>query len=164
MAQRVTVRERIDPAITASLFANYRSSADAVMELVDNAIDSRLAGKPPEVFIQVHPSHFVIETRGGEGMGPAELERNYLRWGGSPQRGRKLLGQYGQGGKAAIGHLGRSFAVEASRPGDAEAWRFEDGDYRDRSRLKTYELKVVPKRTRSRLAMSAFGSKASTSA
>jgi hypothetical protein len=37
MAQRVTVRERIDPAITASLFANYRSSADAVMELVDNA-------------------------------------------------------------------------------------------------------------------------------
>jgi len=147
MAQRVTVRERIDPAITASLFANYRSSADAVMELVDNAIDSRLAGTPLEVFIQVHPSHFVVETRGGEGMGPAELERNYLRWGGSPKRGRKLLGQYGQGGKAAIGHLGRSFAVEASRPGDAEAWRFEDGDYRDRSRLKTYELKVVPKRT-----------------
>src|SRR3989442_7437098 len=147
MAQRVTVRERIDPAITASLFANYRSSADAVMELVDNAIDSRLAGTPLEVFIQVHPSHFVIEARGGEGMGPAELERNYLRWGGSPKRGRKLLGQYGQGGKAAIGHLGRSFAVEASRPGDAEAWRFEDADYRDRSRLKTYELKVVPKRT-----------------
>ena len=80
MAQRVTVRERIDPAITASLFANYRSSADAVMELVDNAIDSRLAGTPLEVFIQVHPSHFVIEARGGEGMGPAELERNYLRW------------------------------------------------------------------------------------
>jgi hypothetical protein len=146
MAQRVTVRERIDPAITASLFANYRSSADAVMELVDNAIDSRIAGTPLEVFLQVHPSYFVIETRGGEGMGPIELERNYLRWGGSPKRGRKLLGQYGQGGKAAIGHLGRSFAVEASRPGDAEAWRFADPDYRDRSKLKTYELKVVPKR------------------
>src|SRR5437879_2755722 len=146
MAQRVTVRERIDPAITASLFANYRSSADAVTELVDNAIDSRLAGTPLEVFLQVHPSYFVIETRGGEGMGPAELERNYLRWGGSPKRGRKLLGQYGQGGKAAIGHLGRSFAVESSRPGDADVWRFADTDYRDRSKLKTYELKVVPKR------------------
>jgi hypothetical protein len=36
--------------------------------------------------LQVHPSYFVIETRGGEGMGPAELERNYLRWGGSPKR------------------------------------------------------------------------------
>jgi hypothetical protein len=126
MAQRVTVRERIDPAITASLFANYRSSADAVMELVDNSIDSRIKGSQLEVLLQVHPSYFVIETRGGEGMGPAELERNYLRWGGSPKRGRKLLGQYGQGGKAAIGHLGDSFTVEASRPGDAGAWRFAD--------------------------------------
>jgi hypothetical protein len=49
MALRVTVRKRIDPAITASLFANYRSSADAVMELVDNAIDARLKGSPLEV-------------------------------------------------------------------------------------------------------------------
>ena len=146
MAQRVTVRERIDPAITASLFANYRSSADAVMELVDNSIDSRIKGRQLEVFLQVHPSNFVIETRGGEGMGPADLERNYLRWGGSPKRGRKLLGQYGQGGKAAIGHLGTSFTVEASRPGDGNAWRFADPDYRDRSKLKTYELKTVTKR------------------
>jgi hypothetical protein len=79
-------------------------------------------------------------------MGPSELERNYLRWGGSPKRGRKLLGQYGQGGKAAIGHLGTSFTVEASRPGDESAWRFADPNYRDRSKLKTYELKVVTKR------------------
>src|ERR1700674_5210122 len=81
IAQRVAVRERIDPAITASLFANYRSSADAVMELVDNAIDSRRKDSPLAVLLQVHPSYFVFETRGGEGMGPAELERNYLRWG-----------------------------------------------------------------------------------
>jgi hypothetical protein len=146
MAQRVTVRERIDPALTASLFANYRSAADAVMELVDNAIDSRLKAGALEVLLQVHPTYFVIETRGGEGMGPEELERDYLRWGGSPKRGRKLLGQYGQGGKAAIGHLGRSFTVEASRPGDETAWRFADPDYRDRSKLKTYELKSIPKR------------------
>jgi len=146
MAQRVTVRERIDPAITASLFANYRSSADAVMELVDNAIDSRLKGSALYVLLQVHASYFVIETRGGEGMGPAELERHYLRWGGSPKRGRNLLGQYGQGGKAAIGHLGTSFTVEASLPGDEMAWRFADADYRDRTKLKTYELKTVVKR------------------
>ncbi len=146
MRDRVTVRERIDPAITASLFANYRSSADAVMELVDNAIDSRIKGSPLEVLLMVHPSYLAIECRAGEGMGPVELERNYLRWGGSPKRGRKLLGQYGQGGKAAIGHLGSAFTVEASRPGDVAAWKFVDPDYRDRSRLKTYELKVVPKR------------------
>src|SRR5260370_13277753 len=146
MAQRVTVRERIDPAITASLFANYRSSADAMMAMVDNSVDSRSKGRQLDVLLQVRPSYFVIETRGGEGMGPAELERNYLRWGGSPKRGRKLLGQYGQGGKAAIGHLGTSFTVEASRPDDANAWRFADPDYRDRSKLKTYELKSVTKR------------------
>jgi hypothetical protein len=35
---RITVRERIDPEITATLFANYRSSADALMELVDNEV------------------------------------------------------------------------------------------------------------------------------
>jgi hypothetical protein len=116
------------------------------MELIDNAIDSRIKGSPLEMFLQVYPSYLVIETRGGEGMGPAELERDYLRWGGSPKRGRKLLGQYGQGGKAAVGHLGKSFTVEASRPGDETAWRFADPDYRDRSTLKTYELKVVSKR------------------
>jgi hypothetical protein len=51
MAQRVTVHERIDPALTASLVANYRSAADAVMELVDNAIDSRVKGSALEVLL-----------------------------------------------------------------------------------------------------------------
>src|SRR5579859_2952862 len=144
---KITVRERIAPEITASLFANYRSSADAVMELVDNAVDSRLPKSPLAVEITVHPQSLVVSASGGEGMGIREIERNYLRWGGSPKRGRQLLGQYGQGGKAAIGHLGKRFTVEASRPGDEMAWRFTDEDYRDRSRLKTYELVETPKRT-----------------
>lgn len=144
---KITVRERIAPEITASLFANYRSSADAVMELVDNAVDSRLPKAPLKVEIAVHPQSLVVTAIGGEGMGVREIERHYLRWGGSPKRGRQLLGQYGQGGKAAIGHLGRRFTVEASRPGDQVAWRFTDDDYRDRSRLKTYELVETSKRT-----------------
>ena len=117
------------------------------MELVDNAVDSRLPKSPLAVEIAVHPQSLVVTAIGGEGMGTREIERNYLRWGGSPKRGRQLLGQYGQGGKAAIGHLGRRFTVEASRPGDPVAWRFTDEDYRDRSRLKTYELLETPKRT-----------------
>lgn len=144
----LTVRERIDPGITASLFSNYRSSADAVMELVDNALDSRLPRTPLSIHLSIHPQSIAIHTEGGEGMGPRELESRYLRWGASVKRGRNLLGQYGQGGKAAIGHLGSRFTVEASRPGDEFAWRFHDPDYRDRSRLKTYELETVPKRTR----------------
>lgn len=117
------------------------------MELVDNAVDSRLPKKPLKVEIAIHPQSLLVTASGGEGMGVREIERNYLRWGGSPKRGRQLLGQYGQGGKAAIGHLGRRFSVEASRPDDPVAWRFTDEDYRDRSRLKTYELVESPKRT-----------------
>jgi hypothetical protein len=143
---RITVRERIDPEITATLFANYRSSADALMELIDNALDSRLPGQPMKVEVAVHGDAVTVMSEGGEGMGPKDLERRYLRWGKSTKRGKELLGQYGQGGKAAIGHLGHSFSVESSRPGDAIGWRFTDPNYRDRSRLKTYELQEVSKR------------------
>jgi hypothetical protein len=41
-----------------------------------------------------------------------------------------MLGQYGQGGKAAIGHLGRRFTVEASRPDDDRAWKIADDEQR----------------------------------
>lgn len=147
MSSTIRVQERIAPEITASLFSNYRSSADAVMELVDNSVDSRIPGTPLRVTIVTRPLSLVVETEGGQGMGLKELERNYLRWGGSPKRGRNLIGQYGQGGKAAIGHLGTRFSVEASRPGDAVSWKFTDEDYRDRRRLKTYEVTEVGKRT-----------------
>jgi hypothetical protein len=143
---RITVRERIDPEITATLFANYRSSADALMELVDNALDSRLPGQAMEVDLALHIDSVTVMSEGGEGMGPKDLERRYLRWGKSTKRGKELLGQYGQGGKTAIGHLGRRFSVESSRPGDTVGWRFSDPNYRDRSRLRTYELQEVPKR------------------
>ena len=143
---RITVRERIDPEITATLFANYRSSADALMELVDNALDSRLPRQSMKVELAVHGDALTVMSEGGEGMGPKDLERRYLRWGKSFKRGRELLGQYGQGGKAAIGHLGHRFSVESSRPGNEVGWRFTDPNYRDRSRLKTYEVQEVPKR------------------
>jgi hypothetical protein len=144
--ERITVRERLAPEITASLFANYRSAADAILELVDNAVDSRLPGRPLRVDVVVRAAFVQITTVGGQGMGPREVEANYLRWGASPKRGRSLLGQYGQGGKAAIGHLGQGFTIDASRPGDELAWQFSDTRYRDRSRLKVYELHPIQKR------------------
>ena len=41
MTSRV-VRERIDPRLTAALFSNYRTPLDALLELIDNAVDSRI--------------------------------------------------------------------------------------------------------------------------
>ncbi|MEX1171189.1 MAG: ATP-binding protein, partial [Chloroflexota bacterium] len=139
------VRERIDPRLTASLFANYRSAVDAILELVDNAIDSRVAGQPLRVELTVRPGTITLVVVGGKGMGPAELERDYLRWGGSRKRSGDQIGRYGQGGKAAVGYLGQRFAIIASRPGESRAVGFEDDAYRDRSRLRTYELHDRPK-------------------
>lgn len=143
-ARRV-VRERIDPRLTASLFANYRSASDALLEIVDNAVDSRVEGRPLAVDIVVRPGTIAVTVVGGIGMGPAELERDYLRWGGSRKRAGDRIGRYGQGGKAAIGHLGNRFAIVASRAGDSTATGFEDDNYRDRTKLRTYELIDRPK-------------------
>lgn len=112
MTTRV-VLERIDPRHTASLFANYRSAIDAVLELVDNAADSRVAERTLRVDLVVRPETITMTAIGGTGMGPKELERDYLRWGASRQRAGDRIGRYGQGGKAAIGHLGNRFAVVA---------------------------------------------------
>lgn len=139
MTSRV-VRERIDPRLTASLFANYRSAIDALLELVDNAVDSRVPDRALRVDLVVRPESIVLTAIGGTGMGPTELERDYLRWGASRKRAGDRIGRYGQGGKAAIGHLGNRFAVTASRAGDQRAITFEDPVYRDRTKLRVYEL------------------------
>lgn len=134
------VRERIDPRLTAALFANYRTPVDAVLELVDNAVDSRVDGRPLEVDLAVRTGSLVLTVVGGSGMGPREIEREYLRWGASRKRAGESIGRYGQGGKAAIGHLGTRFEILAGRGGEAAAHGFADDAYRDRSRLRTYEL------------------------
>jgi hypothetical protein len=138
---RRVVRERIDPRLTASLFANYRSAIDAILELVDNGIDSRIDGRPMRIDIAIRPGRVAMTVVGGRGMGPAELERDYLRWGASRKRAGDRIGQYGQGGKAAIGHLGNRFSIVASRAGDPTAVGFDDDAYRDRSKLRTYALR-----------------------
>ncbi len=140
MTTRRVVRERIDPRLTAALFANYRTPVDAVLELIDNAVDSRVAGWPLELDLAVHPGRLVLEVIGGTGMSPAAIERDYLRWGASSKRAGDRIGRYGQGGKAAIGHLGNRFEVVASAAGDEHAYGFEDPAYRDRARLRTYDL------------------------
>lgn len=142
---RRVVRERIDPRLTASLFANYRSAIDALLELVDNAVDSRVASRPLRLDLIVRPGTVSLTAVGGTGMDARRLERDYLRWGASPKRAGERIGRYGQGGKAAIGHLGNRFRIVASAEGEPVAHAFADLDYRDRSRLRSYELHEEPK-------------------
>jgi len=139
------VHERIDPRLTASLFANYRSAIDALLELVDNAIDSRIRGQALQLDLTIRPGSLTLTAVGGLGMSPGRIERDYLRWGASPKKGVDRIGRYGQGGKAAIGHLGDRFTILAGPVGDDRVYVFEDDNYRDRSRLRTYELTERPK-------------------
>jgi hypothetical protein len=53
MSSRRVVRERIDPRLTAALFSNYRSPVEAILELVDNAVDSRIPGRPLELELAI---------------------------------------------------------------------------------------------------------------
>jgi hypothetical protein len=139
------VRERIDPRLTAALFANYRTPIDALLELIDNAVDSRIKDRPLEVELAIRPGTISLTVVGGKGMGPGELEREYLRWGGSSKRAGERIGRFGQGGKAAVGHLGARFAIAASPADDGIAYGFADEAYRDRTKLRTYELHERPK-------------------
>jgi hypothetical protein len=63
--ERITFRERLVPEITASLFANYRSAADAILELIENSLDSRLLGRPPRVDVVLRAAFVQIPTIGG---------------------------------------------------------------------------------------------------
>ena len=102
-------------------------------------------GRALEVDLAVRTGTVVLTAVGGTGMGPNELEREYLRWGASRKKAGESIGRYGQGGKAAIGHLGTRFEIRAGRAGEAGAHGFADENYRDRSRLRTYELHERPK-------------------
>jgi hypothetical protein len=50
---QVGALQRLDPNLTRSLFATYRSSADAILELVDNSVDSRLGQTPLRVELAI---------------------------------------------------------------------------------------------------------------
>ncbi len=142
---RRVVRERIDPRLTASLFSNYRTAIDALLELIDNAVDARLEGQTLQVDLALRPGSLALTAVGGWGMSPDQLERQYLRWGASPKRAGERIGRFGQGGKAAIGHLGNRFEIVVSPIGDESAYAFSDDSYRDRTRLRSYDVHVRTK-------------------
>ena len=63
-------------------------------------------------------------------MGPEELEAFFI-WGLSRKRGK--LGRYGQGGKAAMGYLGKSWRISATKAGEHNEYVIEEEDWDDRS-------------------------------
>lgn len=118
--------ESVDVRLLANLSDNFRSPYEAILELVDNALASRLPGRP--IRVTVTGSGGVggtlrVVTKGGRGMGLDDLGE-FLRWGKAPDA--VGLNRYGQGGKAAIGYLGSGMRIRCNRFDQDAAYQIED--------------------------------------
>lgn len=134
------LREEFDPTLIRALYSNFRSGLEALQELVDNCVDDRVEGRPLRIDIRLRPRSIQVTNVGGSGMN-LEGIRLFLQWGYSAKQGK--LGRYGQGGKAAMGYLGRSWRLRAMKEGEQVGYTVEEPDWHDRSRgLKCYRARV----------------------
>ena len=129
------VTEEATLRMAESAMSNYREASLALMDLVDNAVDNRIPGPPLSVFVRVTKDFITVTNEGGEGL---DLEgfQNFLRWGIST-KGSRQIGQYGVGGKAAMGFLGNSLDIRASAKDSDIEYHFYDpnwGEKMDQSR------------------------------
>ncbi len=127
------IREYISRRTLRSLFKNFRSFAEAVQELVDNAFDKFNGfhgGRELKIRIEVSKDKVVVENIGGRGMGLKELE-SWLIWGRSDTSAG--IGEYGQGGKAAMGYIGNAWRVQCKKFDEETIWQIEEQNWADES-------------------------------
>jgi len=140
ISSNLLLEEDIDINIVTSLMRNYRNAVEAILELIDNAVDDRRDITPLQIEIFLGPKFVEVINSGGIGMGLKELQ-SFLKWGQSSKRGK--LGRYGQGGKAALGYLGRSWKLTTSKLGEEKTFIIEEDDWRNRiSGRKKYKPKI----------------------
>ncbi len=144
MPKPVTLRERISRNLVRPYMANFRSVADALLELVDNAFDEFdgfHGGTHLEVTIKMTKDNIIVENLGGKGMGTKELD-DWLNW-GAPIKTNKI-GEWGQGGKAAMGYLGHAWEVHTKRWDESWLWQIREENWDDASSgEKTYQAVAI---------------------
>ncbi|MEE9203180.1 MAG: ATP-binding protein, partial [Dehalococcoidia bacterium] len=128
-AATVEWRETISRGTAIALMHNFTSVAEALKELVDNAIDYRW-GQPLTIEILEDKRHHrvIIESDGGRGMGAEDIQV-WLNWGEGEEHEASQIGRYYQGGKAACGFLGQYVKLWAKRTGSNDIWFLEDQDW-----------------------------------
>lgn len=131
-------KERIDRGLARAAMGNFTSVAEALKELVDNAIDYRW-GQELSVSITYDKKKdlVVVESDGGRGMGDEDIG-NWLNWGAGEQHSEEHIGKWHQGGKAACGFLARHVKLWAKRKDDDRVWFLEDEDWAERSEAKDF--------------------------
>lgn len=131
-----TVFEEATLRMAESAMSNYRDANLALMDLVDNGVDNRIEGQPLSIYVRITKDHITVRNEGGEGL---DLEgfQNYLRWGISSKRGR--IGQYGVGGKAAMGFLGKSIEITASAKDSDTEYHLSDPNWGEKQEVSKRE-------------------------
>lgn len=141
-SREFTLVERAKLKTAEVLMRNYSSSLQAIHDLVDNGVDNRFPGKPTEITIKFDriqgKSQVLIRNVGGKGLDQEGLQ-SFLEWGKSDKKDE--IGQYGVGGKAAIGFLGDTVDVNCSPDGSHIGYHVHFDGFRDKgdSHEKTHK-------------------------
>lgn len=137
-ATTVVWQETIGRGVTIALMHNFTSVADALKELVDNAIDYRW-GQPLSINIVEDKRHrrVYIDSDGGRGMGAEEIQE-WLNWGTGQEHDQSHIGKYHQGGKAACGFLGQHVKLWAKRANSDDIWFLEDENWSVRDEPRNF--------------------------
>lgn len=129
------LEETISRHALLALSNQYKSVADAVMELVDNPVDYRRGRKLDiEIAVRKDEDTVVVFDRGGEGMGEDEL-RDWIQWGTGHIHATNDIGQWHVGGKLAAMYLADSLEVVCRKAGTATTYRFRDPHWGSRTSL-----------------------------
>ncbi|MFH1909643.1 MAG: hypothetical protein ABIJ72_00410 [bacterium] len=136
------IEEEFNPGIKNALYSFFSNYLDAILELTDNAVSNRIPGRIINVEILLPKDKLVIINRGGQGMSIDDL-KFFASWGKSKDRNSYDIGRYNQGGKSAMGYLGRSMSVIASPIGEKKQYRIEDNDLHDLTKLKSYNVMEI---------------------
>lgn len=139
----VIIKEKLTRKILRSVMAQFSSLSEALLELVDNAFDEFdgfHGGKHLYIDIYITKYSVRVENLGGKGMGQNELS-DWLNWGEVYKT--DAIGEYGQGGKAAMGYIGSSWVVQSKRYDQPWLWEIKDNNWDDvTSSEKVY--KAIP--------------------
>lgn len=137
------VKESFDPRLISALFKNFTNKYIALQELLDNSVDDRAEGKQLLVSILYNSNEgkLMIKNVDGSGMNIDDLRR-FFRWGAAGEKDLRI-GRYGQGGKAAIGYLAKSFSIISHPVGSPNGYLIKVDDWEDRKE-GFKEFKIEP--------------------
>ncbi len=146
-SQPFRIQESVSTRAIDALMSNYRDPQQAFLELIDNAVDNRIEGKPLTVRIRVSKNELSVYNEGGRGLELDGLGKFFV-W-GYHQAATSTIGFYGVGGKAAMGYLGRSMEVVCSPQASEVEYRVSDPSWESREEGEWKEFTPEERRAQS---------------